>query len=60
MMKFVPGRATQNLFDELLNGFTPGSTTFINWGLVTKRGNTAIRDSERVNTHKMVLSYSTP
>lgn len=49
MMKFAPGRATQNLFDALLNGFTPGSTTFINWELVTKRGNTAIRDSERKN-----------
>lgn len=49
MMKFAPGRVTQNLFDALLNEFTPGSTTFINWGLVTKRGNTAIRDSERKN-----------
>lgn len=49
MMKFAPGRVTQNLFDSLLNGFTPGSTTFINWELVTKRGNTAIRDSERKN-----------
>lgn len=48
MMKFAPGRTTQNLFDALLNGFTPGSTTFINWELVTKRGNTAIRDSERI------------
>lgn len=49
MMKFAPGRTTQNLFDGLLNGFAPGSTTFINWELVTKRGNTAIRDSERKN-----------
>lgn len=49
MRKFAPGRATQNLFDALLNGFAPGSTTFINWELVTKRGNTAIRDSERKN-----------
>lgn len=49
MMKFAPGRVTQNLFDALLNGFAPGSTTFINWELVTKRGNTAIRDSERKN-----------
>lgn len=49
MMKFAPGRITQNLFDALLNGFAPGSTTFINWELVTKRGNTAIRDSERKN-----------
>ena len=49
MRKFAPGRTTQNLFDSLLNGFTPGSTTFINWELVTKKGNTAIRDSERKN-----------
>ncbi|MDD3114463.1 MAG: DEAD/DEAH box helicase family protein [Anaerovibrio sp.] len=49
MRKFAPGRTTQNLFDALLNGFVPGSTTFINWELVTKKGNTAIRDSERKN-----------
>ena len=49
MMTFAPGRTTQNLFDALLDGFAPGSTTFINWELVTKRGNTAIRDSERKN-----------
>lgn len=49
MRKFAPGRATQNLFDALLNGFMHGSTTFINWELVTKKGNTAIRDSERKN-----------
>jgi type III restriction enzyme len=49
MQKFAPHRNTQNLFDALLNGFEPGSTTFINWELVTKKGNTAIRDSERKN-----------
>ena len=49
MRKFASGRATQNLFDALLNGFASGSTTFINWELVTKKGNTAIRDCERKN-----------
>lgn len=49
MQKFAPYRDTQNLFDALLNGFAPGTTTFINWELVTKQGNTAIRDSERKN-----------
>lgn len=49
MRKLAPGRTTQNLFDALLNGYAPGSTTFINWELVTKKGNTAIRDSERKN-----------
>lgn len=49
MIKLSPGRKTQNLFDALLGGFPEESTTFINWELVTKKGNTAIRDSERKN-----------
>lgn len=49
MNKFTPSRNTQNLFDALLNGFEEESTTFINWELVTKKGNTAIKDSERKN-----------
>ena len=49
MSKFAPHRYTQNLFDALQNGFDAESTTFINWELVTKKGNTAIRDSERKN-----------
>jgi type III restriction enzyme len=49
MRSVAPHRHTQNLFDALHNGFAPESTTFINWELVTKRGNTAIRDSERKN-----------
>ncbi len=49
MQKFAPHRVTQNLFDALTAGFGRGTTTFINWELVTKTGNTAIRDSERKN-----------
>lgn len=49
METFAPVLKTQNLFDALTNGFMAGSTTFINWELVTKKGNTAIRDSERKN-----------
>lgn len=49
MRSVAPHLATQDLFDSLHNGFAPGSTTFINWELVTKKGNTAIRDSERKN-----------
>lgn len=55
MRKFASGRKTQNLFDALLNGFEPGSTTFINWELVTKRDNTAIRDSERKNLFDRIV-----
>lgn len=49
MKMFCPGRKTQNLFDALLNGFESETTTFINWELVTKKGNTSIRESERKN-----------
>lgn len=49
MQQFSPDQNTQDLFDALMNGFSAESTTFINWELVTKRGNTAIRDSERKN-----------
>lgn len=49
MQKFAPHLNTQNLFDALRNGFEAESTTFINWELVTKKGNTAIRDSELKN-----------
>lgn len=49
MRSVAPHRITQNLFEALQNGFAPETTTFINWELVTKRGNTAIRDSERKN-----------
>lgn len=49
MREAAPHRNTQNLFDALRNGFRPESITFINWELVTKRGNTAIREGERKN-----------
>lgn len=49
MIKIVPTRNAQNLFDALNNGFTAESTTFINWELVTKSGNKAISEGERKN-----------
>ena len=54
MRKFAPHRYTQNLFDALQKGFGVGSTTFINWELVTKSGNTAIRDGERKNLYDRI------
>lgn len=54
MLKVAPHRNTQNLFDALRNGFQTESTTFINWELVTKKGNTAIRDSERKNLYDRI------
>ena len=54
MIEVAPHRNTQNLFEALQNGFVPESVTFINWELVTKRGNTAIRDSERKNLYDRI------
>lgn len=54
MLKVAPHRNTQNLFDALRNGFPTESTTFINWELVTKKGNTAIHDSERKNLYDRI------
>ena len=54
MRTVAPHRNTQNLFDALRNGFPAESTTFINWELVTKKGNTAIRDSERKNLYDRI------
>ena len=50
----APHRVTQNLFDALRNGFPAESTTFINWELVTKKDNTAIKDSERKNLYDRI------
>lgn len=49
MIKFAPTRNAQTLQDALSSGFTEGSTTFINWEMVTKTGNRAISDNERKN-----------
>ena len=54
MIHVAPHRNTQDLFDALRNGFSAESTTFINWELVTKKGNTAIRDSERKNLYDRI------
>ncbi len=49
MRKFAPHRHTQNLLNAIQSGFPTESTTFINWELVTKSGNTALRDGEKKN-----------
>ena len=54
MMRVAPHRTTQNLFDALRSGFPAEITTFINWELVTKKDNTAIKDSERKNLYDRI------
>jgi len=54
MISICPNRPTKNLFDSLTAGFERGTTTFINWELVTKSGNNAIKDSERKNLFERI------
>lgn len=54
MLKYNSQRNTQNLFDALQGGFPAESTTFINWELVTKTGNTALREGERKNLYDRI------
>lgn len=54
MQKVAPQRNTQDLKDALQNSFTPESTTFINWELVTKKGNTSLREGEKKNLFECV------
>ncbi len=49
MISLLPNRRTNTLNDVLLSGFEAGSTTFINWELITKKDNKAISDTEKKN-----------
>jgi type III restriction enzyme len=54
MEDLLPNRVTRDINDVLLQGFVEGSTTFINWQKVTKKGNKAITDSERSNLFERI------
>lgn len=49
MLRLLKNRRAQNLTEALAEGFSDGSTTFINWELVTKIGNKAVAEGERKN-----------
>ena len=54
MEEVTPYIDTRNLMYSMMAGFEPGSVTFINWELVTKRGNTALKDSEKSNLFEKI------
>lgn len=54
MENLTPQRDTRNLMYSMLSEFEPGSVTFINWELVTKKGNTALKDCERSNLFEKI------
>lgn len=49
MQSIAPLRNSKKLFDVLQSGFEDESTAFINWELITKSGNTALKEGERKN-----------
>lgn len=59
MNRFAPSLKTGTLFDILSNGFIGGTTYFINWETITKKDNTAIRDSERKNLFERIAEAHT-
>lgn len=54
MEEVTPHIDTRNLMYSMMAGFESGSVTFINWELVTKRGNTALKDSEKSNLFEKI------
>lgn len=54
MDTLAPHIDTRSLMYSLLSGFDGGSVTFINWELVTKKGNNALKDGERKNLYDKI------
>lgn len=49
MDRYIYGASTKLLCDVMTSGFSAGDSCFINWEKLTKKGNTALRDSEKTN-----------
>ncbi len=49
MDKYIHNSKTKLLLDVMTSGFEDGDSCFINWEKLTKKGNNALKDSERTN-----------
>lgn len=49
MDKYIYGSQTKLLSDVMTSGFEANDACFINWEKLTKKGNNALKDSERTN-----------
>ena len=49
MDKYIHASQTKLLSDVMTSGFEENDSAFINWEKLTKKGNNALRDSERTN-----------
>ena len=54
MLKLLPHHKSKDIKEVLLQGFETKDTAFINWETITKKGNTALKDSERKNLYERV------
>lgn len=54
MTKFIPTLSSKDIQEVLLQGFEPKDTAFINWETITKKGNTALKDTERKNLYERI------
>ena len=59
MDRYVRGAHTKLLDDVMTDGFAGGDACFVNWEKLTKTGNNALRESERVNFAEHVESART-
>ena len=55
MMKISPDKKTQTIHDAMLSGFDAGTITYINWELVIKKGNNALKDGEKKNLRDRII-----
>lgn len=55
MMKISPDKKTQTIHDAMLSGFDAGTITYINWELVIKKGNNALKDGEKKNLKDRII-----
>ena len=49
MDRYIHGSQTKLLSDIMTSGFEENDVCFINWEKLTKKGNNALKDSERIN-----------
>ena len=49
MDRYIHGCSTKLLLDVMTSGFEENDACFINWEKLTKKGNNALKDSERTN-----------
>ncbi len=54
MTKFLPTLSSKDIQEVLSQGFEPKDTAFINWETITKKGNTALKDTERKNLYERI------